>query len=207
MEAKDCSHTEGRNFPDSCWNPCCFGRSLIRWTSVFATCKYCGQNGKQIHIGSSYINAYNSSRGQFVRAMDTVRGFMQEWRKSLTTSPITRTQKIIIWEAHSDSYECCHLLGYSVVWPVCERTFRRNASPPSSGCLASYCTLVSCSANIRPWRWRWYVPLKRRLIYAVHGSIAQKMAIFTRWTCHYVQIINYHVMRTCEDVSPSLCHS
>jgi hypothetical protein len=26
----------------------------------------------------------------------------------------------------------------------------------------TYCTLISWSANFRPWRWRWYVPPKRR---------------------------------------------
>jgi hypothetical protein len=37
-----------------------------------------------------------------------------------------------IWGSHSGSYECCHLQGYSTVWSVCEPSFRRNASPPSS---------------------------------------------------------------------------
>jgi hypothetical protein len=39
-------------------------------------------------------------------------------------------------------------------------------------------TLVSCSADFRPWRWNWYVPPKRRFIYRIHGAISQKMAVF-----------------------------
>jgi hypothetical protein len=27
---------------------------------------------------------------------------------------------------------------------------------------ATCCTLVSCPADFLPWRWRWYVPPKRR---------------------------------------------
>jgi hypothetical protein len=45
-------------------------------------------------------------------------------------------------------------------------------------CLAACCTLVSCSANFRPWRWRLYDPPKRRSTYRLHGTISQKMATF-----------------------------
>jgi hypothetical protein len=38
-----------------------------------------------------------------------------------------------IWDFHSCSYEYCHFLGYSAVQSVCEPTFRRYVSPPSSG--------------------------------------------------------------------------
>jgi hypothetical protein len=34
----------------------------------------------------------------------------------------------------------------------------------------SVCILVSCSANFRPWRWRWHVPPKRRLTYGLHDK-------------------------------------
>jgi hypothetical protein len=32
--------------------------------------------------------------------------------------------------------------------------------------------------DIRPWRWRWYVPTKRRFIYGLHGAISQKVTTF-----------------------------
>jgi hypothetical protein len=38
------------------------------------------------------------------------------------------------------------------------------------------CTLVSCLADFRSWRWRLYVPPKRRFTYELHGTISQKMA-------------------------------
>jgi hypothetical protein len=44
--------------------------------------------------------------------------------------------------------------------------------------LATCYTLVSCSANFRPWRWRWYIPPKRQFAYGLHGAISQKMATF-----------------------------
>jgi hypothetical protein len=44
-----------------------------------------------------------------------------------------------------------------------------------AGC---YYTLVFCSADFLPWRWKWYVPPKRRSTYDPHGAMAQKMAIF-----------------------------
>jgi hypothetical protein len=37
-----------------------------------------------------------------------------------------------IWGSHSGSYECCHPLGCNVMYSVCEPTFWRNVSPPSS---------------------------------------------------------------------------
>jgi hypothetical protein len=39
--------------------------------------------------------------------------------------------------------------------------------------------LVSCSAYFLPWRWRRYVPPKRRLtLNRLHGVISQKMVLF-----------------------------
>jgi hypothetical protein len=43
-------------------------------------------------------------------------------------------------------------------------------------------SLVSWSADFQPWRWRWYVPRKRRLIYVLHCAIPQKMANFITTT-------------------------
>jgi hypothetical protein len=45
----------------------------------------------------------------------------------------------------------------------------------SEFCLATCCMLVSCSADFRPGRWRWYVPPKFRLTY---GAMPQNMATF-----------------------------
>jgi hypothetical protein len=66
------------------------------------------------------------------------------------------------WCSHSDRYECCHLPGYS-----------------ADRCLATCCTQVPCSADFLPWRWRWYVPPKRRFTYGLHGAIPQKTATYS----------------------------
>jgi hypothetical protein len=47
--------------------------------------------------------------------------------------------------------------------------------------LATCYMLVSCSADFRPWRWRWYAPMKRRFKYVLH-TISQRIAKFiTLW--------------------------
>jgi hypothetical protein len=43
--------------------------------------------------------------------------------------------------------------------------------------LASCCPLVSCPAEFLPWRWRRYVPPKRRFTYGLHGSISYPVCI------------------------------
>jgi hypothetical protein len=58
--------------------------------------------------------------------------------------------------------------------PYVNRLFGGKARP--SCC--TYYTLVSCSANFLPWRWRWYVLPKRRFTYRLQGSISQMMATF-----------------------------
>jgi hypothetical protein len=45
-------------------------------------------------------------------------------------------------------------------------------------CLDTCCTPVSCSADFRLWRKRWYVPPKRRFTYELHDDISQKMTTF-----------------------------
>jgi hypothetical protein len=51
--------------------------------------------------------------------------------------------------------------------------FRRNIASPSSG--QKICQLIS-----RPWRWRRYVPPKRRFaLNGLHGVISQKIVVFT----------------------------
>jgi hypothetical protein len=55
---------------------------------------------------------------------------------SSETSVLTRAARPNISEdtiPHSGSYECCYLLGYSAVKAVCEQTFRKKVSLPSSG--------------------------------------------------------------------------
>jgi hypothetical protein len=84
-----------------------------------------------------------------------------------------------------------NLLACSVVQSVCELTFRRNVSSPfleqkisrarnqcAESCLAACCTMAFCSADFRPWRWRWYFPPKSRFAYGLHDAIFQKMATF-----------------------------
>jgi hypothetical protein len=41
--------------------------------------------------------------------------------------------KIEICGFHGGDYEECRLLGCGAAWILCEPTFRRNVSPPSSG--------------------------------------------------------------------------
>jgi hypothetical protein len=51
--------------------------------------------------------------------------------------------------------------------------------------LGSCCKLDFCAADFQPWRWRWYVPLKRRFIYRLRGAIAQKRATLIGFNCLY----------------------
>jgi hypothetical protein len=62
-----------------------------------------------------------------------------------------------IWGFHSGGFEEYRLLGYDL--------------PPA-------CLLV-CWTSLRPWRWRRYVPPKRRLLHnGLHGVISQKIILF-----------------------------
>jgi hypothetical protein len=50
-----------------------------------------------------------------------------------------------IWGSHNGGYEEIYLLGYNAVQPVkSQPKFRKNVSPPSSGCVmhATYVTLI-----------------------------------------------------------------
>jgi hypothetical protein len=72
----------------------------------------------------------------------------------------------------------------------CQLTFRRNISTLSSGSKNKLSkkpawkqvNLVGgflLNLFFRPWRWRWYVPPKRRLtLNGLHGVISQKMVLF-----------------------------
>lgn len=60
------------------------------------------------------------------------------------------------WGFDSCSYEIYNLLCY---------------------CATCY-TLVSCSTDFKPWRWRCYFPPNRQLMYGLSGAIAQKMVAF-----------------------------
>jgi hypothetical protein len=60
-----------------------------------------------------------------------------------------------IWFSHSCNAECWRLLRYSAAKSACE---------------SSYYTLVSCSADFRPWSWRWYVPPKNRFTNGLQGA-------------------------------------
>jgi hypothetical protein len=50
----------------------------------------------------------------------------------------------MFWGSLSGSYEFCHLLGYSAVQSICEPTFRRNISPPTSGSKKVGLFLATC---------------------------------------------------------------
>jgi hypothetical protein len=79
-----------------------------------------------------------------------------------------------------------YLLGNDAVYSVeSQPTFRRNISPPSSGSkkLQAACHLRSrwflAWLILRPWRWRRYVPPKRRLAFNwVHCIISQNIVLF-----------------------------
>jgi hypothetical protein len=65
-----------------------------------------------------------------------------------------------IWGSHSGGYEEYYLLGYKAI--ESQSTFRRNISPPSSAFHLLSCWFLA-ELILRPWRWRRYVPPKRRL--------------------------------------------
>jgi hypothetical protein len=67
------------------------------------------------------------------------------------------------------SHEEYQLLGYNAVYSVeCQSTFRRNM-------LAGFLLKLF----LRPWRWRRYFPLKRRLtLNVLQGAISQKLILF-----------------------------
>jgi hypothetical protein len=88
------------------------------------------------------------------------------------------------------------MLGDRVGWPNIwfqHTALLHNHSMTSSECCAAFSgvywyprqqiilpsfLLVSCLADFRPSRWRWYVPPKRLLTYVLHSAISQKMATF-----------------------------
>jgi hypothetical protein len=72
-----------------------------------------------------------------------------------------------IWGSHSNSYRSCHVLTHSVLYSVCEPTFR--------------CTLVCFSTDFRPRRWRWSFPPKRRFTYALYPRRWQHWKTFLMW--------------------------
>jgi hypothetical protein len=39
-------------------------------------------------------------------------------------------------------------------------------------------TLNLCSDDFRPWKWWWYIPSKRQLVYELHGALSQAIATF-----------------------------
>jgi hypothetical protein len=45
------------------------------------------------------------------------------------------------------------------------------AYPPAS-------TLVSCSDDFRPWRWKWHMPPKHQFIYGLHDGTSQMVTAF-----------------------------
>jgi hypothetical protein len=63
----------------------------------------------------------------------------------------------------------------SILWDIAPRSQYVNRL----FCLTTCCTLVFSFADFRPWRWRWYVPPKRRFIYALHGAISQNITLLT----------------------------
>jgi hypothetical protein len=62
------------------------------------------------------------------------------------------------------------------IWGVTEVVAR----PPATRCFLF--------GWFRSWRWRWYVPPKRRFTYGLHGDISQKMVTFISEVLHYVNI-------------------
>jgi hypothetical protein len=66
----------------------------------------------------------------------------------------------------------CWLLTYSVHVTI------YRSSDGQALCLPPACSLV-CWTILRPWRWKRYVPPKRRVqLYGLHGVISQKMILF-----------------------------
>jgi hypothetical protein len=103
----------------------------------------------------------------------------------------------------------CHVQGCCLGEGIISRVYWCWASPArpflvhgSTGlmtifflCLPSHLlSLVSCSSDFRPWRWRWYVLPKRRFIYGLHGTISQKMEIFINYLCENLKYYIYFII-------------
>jgi hypothetical protein len=71
-----------------------------------------------------------------------------------------------VWKSAEQETACSRCLGRHLT--VC------SAKPPA-------CAPVPRSADFLPWRWRWYIPPKRRFEYRLHGAISQKMATFKQF--------------------------
>jgi hypothetical protein len=65
--------------------------------------------------------------------------------------------------------------------------------------LETCCMLVSCSAHIRRWRWKWYVTSKRPITYGLHGAISRQMATLISVVCKSCFILeeSVHIKTEC----------
>jgi hypothetical protein len=81
-----------------------------------------------------------------------------------------------------------NLLGFNAVQFEDSLTFRRNISLPSLGSMSKLSKKPAYHPSstdslldllFEPWRWRWYVPPKRRIISKLHGVTTQKKALST----------------------------
>jgi hypothetical protein len=60
---------------------------------------------------------------------------------------------------------------------------------------ATFRTLVPYSADFRTWRWRWYIPPKRRFTYGLHGVVTCWSWCLSRLDMFYRKVGSYTGLR------------
>jgi hypothetical protein len=124
------------------------------------------EQGKKVHAldCAATVNLHQVLRlkclEQFIR--------VHSWRRVLRFAGIWQ-KWCQIWGFHSGDYEECRFLGCCAVQILCEPTFRRGVfdwwlslHPPAHA--------GSSLADFIPWRWRQYVPPKRRFTQNLYST-------------------------------------
>jgi hypothetical protein len=110
----------------------------------------------------------------------------------------------MIWGFYGGGYEEFYHLGYNAVYytenqprfgGACRLSLQGRRISQARNQHATCFMLVFCSAYFRPWRWRWHVPPKRRLIFhGLHRVICQKTELFKK----YMFILLFFLALACE---------
>jgi hypothetical protein len=79
----------------------------------------------------------------------------------------------------SNGYTCHEMRSYTSISPYVVNKWRLLKHKDNFISVCSHLlTLVPRSLICIPWRWRWYVPPKRRFTQDLHGATSQKTAFF-----------------------------
>jgi hypothetical protein len=82
-----------------------------------------------------------------------------------------------IWDFRVGDYEECRFLGCGAVQILCERSCVFS----TGGSVCRHLLTLLPRSGIFSWRWRRYVPTKRRLTQDLQGATSQKTAL---WNIH-----------------------